>query len=152
MSSIFNWILANQEPACAIVISFIILLTLRHLFFKRPLSVFLYHSAIGVVCFVLAVGGGGVQNDGYKNLEVIQNLEQKNLLDDVIKHPEKYDRMMRADLKQFKNSQNLEDYLRKYDSDVDRNEAITVGWLFVLFSELCLGLVALIRGFRGIRK
>jgi hypothetical protein len=85
---------------------------------------------------VIVIGGGGVQMDGYDRLDRFILLEKNNQLEDAKDNPKNYDSIFRIDLKEFKNSAEFRDYLQKYDASVDRAEAISIGWIFSLLTEI----------------
>lgn len=93
----------------------------------------------------VAIGGGGVQNAGYDRLEKFIMLEKNNQLEHAKKNPQDYDATLQIDLKEFKNSTEFREYLQKHDLIVDRNEAISIGWLFAFLSEISLVFVGLLK-------
>lgn len=140
----FNTLLAIRELFLLTLLSFFILLTIRHLFIKRSIFVVLYHISLFCILFVASIGGGGVQNDGYDRLEKFIILEKNNELESAKQNPQNYDSMLQIDLQAFKNSSEFRDYLKRYDIAVDKAEARFIGWLFAFLAELSMVFVQLI--------
>ncbi|MDJ1305656.1 MAG: hypothetical protein MRQ09_05440 [Candidatus Midichloria sp.] len=90
------------------------------------------------ILFVAAVGGGSVQNDGYARLEQFIELEKKHKLDYAKQNPQNYDSMLAIDIQDFRNSDEFRAYLKGHDNAVDKAEAISIGWLFVLLSDIAM--------------
>ena len=53
--------------------------------------------------------------------------------------------MLAIDLAQFKNSDEFKAYLKKNDHAIDQFEAIFIGWLFVLASDIAMGCLYIVR-------
>lgn len=104
---------------------------------RRPFFKILFHIFICISLLIAAIGGGGVQNDGYERLEKFIELEQNNQLDEAKKNPQ-YGSMLQIDLKEFKNSDEFRKYLQEHDRNVDRAEAIAVGYLYALVAQISL--------------
>lgn len=117
----------------------------RHLCIKRNLSFFVYHIILFCILFIAAVGGGSVQNDGYSRLEKFIELEKNHKLHEAKQNPQNYDSMTAIDLREFKDSEEFKSYLQKYDDDIDKAEAVFVGWLFVLISDIAMMCVYILR-------
>jgi hypothetical protein len=143
----FNAIISIQNLFIISLCSFFIFFTLRQLI-KRSLFIVLYHITLFCILFSLAIGGGGVQNDGYERLEKFILLEKNNQLEHAKNNPQNYDSMLQIDIKEFKNSANFRAYLQKHDLSVDKVEAIFIGGLFALLTEISLILVWSLRRFR----
>ncbi len=63
-----------------------------------------------------------------------------------------YDSMLAIDLEEFKNADEFRAYLQRHDPAVDKAEAISIGWLFVLLADIAMMCVHFIRyGFRTIK-
>jgi hypothetical protein len=137
----FNILSSNPKLFFLTLFSFIIFFTIRQLFIKKYKFVFLYHICLFGILFIVAIGGGGVQNAGYYSLEKFIALEKNNQLAKAKKNVQNYDSMFQADLLQFESSKELRDYLKKYDVQVDQEEAIFIGWLFALFAEISISLI-----------
>ena len=129
------------------VFAFFILFTIRHLLIKSRKFIFLYHLILFLLLFVIGIGGGGAQNDGYARLEQFIALEKKNELELARKNPQSYDSMFQIDLRQFKNSNEFIDYLKDSDTLLDKLEAIFVGWLLVFLAEIAIIIVQLLNKF-----
>ena len=97
--------------------------------------------------FIVGVGGGGVQNDGYARMEEFILLEKNHQLEEAKKNPQNYDGMLQFDLQQFKNSDEFKSYLQANDAMVDKAEAISIGWLFALIAEISIAISVLFRGY-----
>ncbi len=132
----FNVLLTIPHLFLLALGSFFLLLTIRRLLIKRPLFIFLYHLFLFIGLYIAAIGGGGVQNEGYRRLEEFIELEKNNELEKAKNNLHLYDRMLQIDLQEFKNSIEFREYLKQHDASVDRAEAITIGWIFVLLAEL----------------
>lgn len=144
----FNLLLSIPQLSSLTLFSFFVLITIRLLFIKRISFIFLYHICLFCTLSVLSIGGGGVQNEGYRQLEEFILLEKNHQLEQVINNPQK----IYLDLERFKTSDELKAYLRKWDISVDRSEAVTIGWLFVLLTEVSMVLVKLINFISHILK
>ena len=148
----FNVLLQVHELFLLTLSSFFIILTIRYLFIKRSIFVFLYHISLFCVLFIGSIGGGGVQNDGYARLEEFSHLEETNKLELAKKYPQNYDSMLRIDLKAFQNSNEFRDYLKRNDIAVDNLEALSIGWLFAFLAEISMIFVQLINYVRRVIK
>lgn len=140
----FNIILTVNELFSLILFSFFTLFTFRRLFIKRVIFIILYHVFLFLVLFVAAIGGGSVQNERYARLEEFILLEKNHQLENARNNLQNYDEMLQIDLKLFKSSDELRDYIKGYDDVVDKAEAISIGWLFVLLAEISMMLASLI--------
>jgi hypothetical protein len=97
------------------------------------------------ILFIAAVGGGSVQNDGYSRLEKFIELEKNYKLNDAKRNLQNYDSMLAIDLQEFKNSDEFRAYLKRNDNAVDKSEAISIGWLLVLISDIAMMCVYILR-------
>ena len=145
MYSIFNALLSVYSLFVLSLCAFFGIFTIRQLLINRTIFIFLYHIFFALYLFFTAITGGGVQNDGYKRLEIFIMLEKNNQLADAKKNPEKYNRMLQIDLKEFKNSIEFRNYLEEYDCGIDRSEAICIGWIYAFLTEISLLLITLLR-------
>ena len=69
-------------------------------------------SIVDVMCFI---GAGGILNDLDSALEEIENLEEKNLLNNP---PENLSNNAKAELKTFHNSSGLKKYIKEYEASL----------------------------------
>ncbi len=145
MDSVFNFFMTYQQLFRIAAYSFIGFFSFRQLCIKRLFFTFTYYSTLSFLLFIAAVTGGGVQNDGYVRLEKFVALEASNQLEHAKNNPENYDGMFQIDLEQFKNSAEFRKYLHTNDAAVDKAEAMSLGFLFTLFAEFSLLLVAALR-------
>ncbi len=136
----FNALFSVSHLFLLTLLSFFALTALRHLFFKRIWTKALFHLGLFGIFFIAAIGGGGVQNDGYKRLEQFILLEKNNELEHAKKNPEKYDSMLRIDFGEFKTSDEFRAYLKKHDADVDKAEAFFIAWLLAFVADVALAL------------
>ena len=134
----FNVLTSIPELFLLTLSSFFILFTVRYLFIKRKIFVFLYHLFLCFALFIASIGGGSVQNDAYKRLKEFTLLEKSNQLEHAQKNPQNYDSMFQIDLGQFQTSQEFRKYLKRMDAYVDWGEAIFIGGLFVLLAEISI--------------
>lgn len=134
----FNALQSTNGLFLTTLFSFFILFTIRQLFIKRNIWIFLYHLSLFSALFIMALGGGGVQNDGYDRLEKFILLEKNGNLLSAKKSPQDYDPALRLDLQEFNDSQEFRDYLKKYDATVDQAEALFIGWVFAFLAEIAL--------------
>ena len=148
----FNVLLSLGKLFLLTLFSFFVILTIRHLFIKRNIFIFLYHISLFCILFFLSIVGGSVQNDGYRRLEQFILLEKNNELELAKKNPQNYEVMLRIDLQEFKNSNEFRDYIKSSDISVDRAEAISIGWLFVFIAEIFMVFVQLVSYVRSIMK
>jgi len=124
--------------------SFFLFFTIRQLLIKKKIFILIFYLCFSCILFIASVGGGGVQNDGYERLETFVSLEKNQQLEQAKKNPKNVDSMLQIDLEQFQNSDEFRTYLKEYDVTVDRAEAITIGFIFVLLAEMSLALVKLL--------
>jgi hypothetical protein len=115
--------------------SFFVIFLIRHLFFKKTVPIAVYHCALLASLFVAAIGGGGAISDGYERLDQFIQLEKS--LQHAKQSPQK-NSMLSIDLEQFKNSDEFMAHLKKYEHAVDCAESVTLGWFFVLLSDIGL--------------
>lgn len=127
------------------LIVFFVLFIFRHLCITRQLYIFVYHTIFVGVLFVGLLGGGGALNDGYRGLEKFIVLEKNNQLVEAKRNLKNYDSILAMDLQQFQNSDEFRSYLKRTHDNVDTLEAIFLGWLFVLISDIAMMCVYLIR-------
>ncbi len=137
----FNVLIPVTPLFLLTLFSFFILFTIRQSFIKRKIFIFLYHICLFCILFIASVGGGDIQNDGYNRLEKFILLEKSNELELAKQNLQKYDPMLQIDLKYYKNSSEFKDDLKSKDTSVDKAEAIFIGWLFVLISEISMCLI-----------
>ncbi|HJK86325.1 MAG TPA: hypothetical protein QKA08_00960 [Candidatus Megaira endosymbiont of Nemacystus decipiens] len=140
----FNTLLSVSDLFILTLLFFIILLVFRLLFIKSKKLIFAYHIILFCVLFILSIGGGSVQNDGYRRLEKFIELENNGELSLAKSNLQDYDSMLQIDLKEFNNSNEFKDYLKRQDVDIDRAEAIFVAWLFVFLTEISILIAQLI--------
>lgn len=136
----FNILSTIPDLFLLTLFSFLALFTVRQLLIKRKIFIFFYHICLFCILFIASIGGGGVQNDGYMRLEQFILLEKNNQLEEAKKNPQNYDSMLQIDFQGFQDSNEFRDYLKKYDAQVDKAEAIFIGWLFVFLAEIAMGL------------
>lgn len=141
----FNLLLTISDLFLLSLASFFVIFTIRRLLITRSLFIFLYHFILFTGLYIGAIGGGGVQNEGYRRLEEFIELEKNNELKKAKDNPQLYDRMLQIDLQEFKNSDEFREYLKKHDIAVDRAEAISIGWIFFLLAELSFLLIWIIK-------
>jgi hypothetical protein len=142
---VFNVLLSVYKLFLLSLLSFFLIFIIRQLFIRRKILIFLYHQLFFLWVLVVSVGGGGVQNDGYERLKQFILLEQNNKLYEAKKNLQNYDSMLRIDLQEFKNSSEFLNYLKKHDAAVDKAEAVSIGWLFVVLSEIAMVCVEIMR-------
>lgn len=143
---LFNSLFSMYQLFFLTLTAFFALFIFRHLCIKRKLSFFAYHIILFCILFVAAIGGGSVQNAGYDRLTKFIELEEGNKLEDAKQNLQNYDSMLAIDLQEFKNSNEFKDYLKRHDHDVDKAEAIFIGWLFVLISDIAMMCVFILQG------
>ena len=131
----FNALLSLHQLFLLTLLSFCILLTIRLCFIWRKVSILLYYICFVIYVFIVGVGGGGVQNDGYARMEEFILLEKNHQLEEAKKNPQNYDGMLQFDLQQAN------------DAMVDKAEAISIGWLFALIAEISIAISVLFRGY-----
>ena len=142
---VFNILLSMHELFFLTLFAFFVLFTFRHLLIKRKSFIFAYHAILFCILFIAAIGGGGVQNDGYARLEKFIELEKNNELDKAKQNRQNYDSMLAIDLQEFKNSDEFRAYLKRNENAVDKSEAISIGWLLVLISDIAMMCVYILR-------
>ena len=145
----FNNLISMHQSMFVMLAAFFLFFVFRHLFVKTKLAIFVYHIILFGTLFILGVGGGGVQNDGYVRLEKIVELEKNHKLDDVKKNLQNDNLGLVLDLKEFKNSEGLRSYLKIHDRRLDKIEAIIIGWLLVLMFDLAMICVSVFRYLGG---
>lgn len=149
----FNVLLSINQLFLLMLFSFFLFFTIRQLFIKRKIFIFLYHLCLFFILFVASVGGGAVQNRSYDRLSSFVLLEANNELESARKNPQNYDSMLQIDLKEFKDSSEFSSYLKKHDAVVDKAESMFIGWFFVLVSEISMVLVKIFAYiFNGIKN
>lgn len=77
-----------------------------------------------------------MQNDGYRQLEEFEKLEQAHKLAYAKKNPHEYDAMFSSYITEFENSTQFREYLQSHDPAVDKAEAISVGFIFAILAEI----------------
>ena len=137
----FNALLSISDLFILTLLFFTIFLVFKLLFIKNKKLIFAYHIILFSVLFILAIGGGSVQNDGYHRLDKFVELENNGELALAKNNPQDYDSMLQIDLKEFNNSNEFKNYLKKRDVDIDRAEAIFIAWLFVFLTEISMLIV-----------
>jgi hypothetical protein len=126
------------------IFSFVIFFTIR-LLIKRKVRIGLYHLVLFFIFSVFIIGGAGVQNQGYSNLEKFILLENNNELELARQNLENYPTTFQSHLMQFINAEEFRAYLSYHDMRLDKLEAIFVGWLFVLLADLSMLIVKMLR-------
>lgn len=132
----FNLLLSIESLFALSLCAFIIILTIRKLFIHKIKYRILYYGILFIILFIAAIGGGGVQNDGYKQLKEFEKLEQTNKLAYAKKNLHEYDSMLQSYLIEFESSKQFKEYLQSHDSAVDKAEAISVGFIFAIIAEI----------------
>lgn len=140
----FNALFSVSDLFFLSLLSFVILLVLRILFIKSKKKIFIYHTILFCMLFFLSVVGGSVQNDGYLRLEKFIELEKHGELEIAKKNLQNYDSMLQIDLKEFHDSNEFKDYLKRHDVSVDKMEAVFIAWLFVFLVEISMLIAQLI--------
>ena len=141
----FNVLLSLQALLLLSAFAFFTFFAIRRLLISRISLICLYHLCLFFILFIASIGGGGVQNDGYQRLEKFISLEKSNRLEDAKKNPSHYDSTLKIDLKAFNNSAEFRDHLKKYDTFLDRAEAIFIGWIFALLAEISMAFAECLR-------
>lgn len=141
----FSSLLSMHPLPLITLYSFFALFTFRHLLTKRKSSIFGYHIILFCTFFFTVVVGGSVQNDGYARLGKFIELEKNHKLNDAKQNPQNDDSMLAIDLHEFKNSDEFRAYLKKHDHDIDKSEAIFIGWLLVLLSDIAMMCVCILQ-------
>ncbi len=77
-----------------------------------------------------------MQNDGYRQLEEFEKLEQANKLAHAKNNLHEYDSMLQSYLTEFENSKQFREYLQSHDPAVDKAEAVSVGFIFAILAEI----------------
>lgn len=117
-------------------VTFFTIFTVRLCLIDRVITAFLYHLCIFFILFLPALAGGSVINDTYERLQQFRMLENNNQLEEAKKNPEDYDSMFQIDLRQFKDSNEFEDYIKDiYENDTDLAEAKSMGWFLSALAE-----------------
>ncbi len=132
----FNILLSIESLFILSLYSFLIILTTRGLFIHKIKYRILYYGILFIILFIAAIGGGGVQNDGYRQLEEFEKLEQANKLAYAKNNLHDYDPMLQSYLTEFKNSKQFREYLQSHNPGVDKAEAISVGFIFAILAEI----------------
>lgn len=81
----FNILLSVPNLFLLSLFSFFVLFTIRRLFIRRRLFLFLYYIWVSCILLIASIAGGGVQNDGYARLEKFILLEKNNQLEEAKK-------------------------------------------------------------------
>ena len=89
------------------------------------------------------MGGEGVQNADYDRLEKFIQLEKNNQLEQARNNPKNYDTALQIDFKNLKNSNEFRKHIQRYDSHVDKEEALFIGWLLAFIAEISGGFIML---------
>lgn len=145
MHSLFNSLVSVSPSLILLTLcSFFVLFTLRQIWIKKRIFIWIYYFCLSCILCVASVGAGGVQNDGYERLERMVAFEKHKQLKETKNNSKYVDSMLQMDLEQFQNSDKFREYLKKYDVSVDRAEAITIGFIFVLLAEMSLILAKLL--------
>ncbi|EKD74143.1 MAG: hypothetical protein ACD_45C00059G0002 [uncultured bacterium] len=139
----FDLLLSIEKLFLFSLCAFFIILTVRRLFIRRKILIFLYHGCLFIVFFVLAMGGEGVQNADYDRLEKFIQLEKNNQLEQARNNPKNYDTALQIDFKNLKNSNEFRKHIQRYDSHVDKEEALFIGWLLAFIAEISGGFIML---------
>lgn len=145
MVSLFNALFSIVPMFLLSIVSFMVLFAVRQLCIRRLFFVLSYYVSLAGLLFIAALGGGGVQNDGYTRLEQFIELEKTGQLETAKNNLQQYDRMFCIDLEAFKSSAEFKEYLCKHDAFVDKAEAVSVGWLFAVGAEIALVFVSMLR-------
>lgn len=142
---LFNSILSMYELFLITVAAFFFFFLFRHLCIKKKISILTYHIILFLVLLITVVAGGGVQNDAYDRLEKFIALEKNHKLNDLQQNLQNYDSMLVIDLQEFKNSDEFRAYLKRNDNALDKAEALLIGWIFVLISDIAIICLSLLR-------
>lgn len=132
----FNILLSIESLFALSLCAFVTILTIRKLFIHKIKYRILYYGILFIILFIAAIGGGGVQNDGYRQLEKFEKLEQANKLTYAKKNLHEYDSMLQSYLIEFESSKQFKEYLQSHDLAVDRAEAVSVGFIFAILAEI----------------
>lgn len=141
----FNLIFSSHELFFLAFCTFFVLFTIRQFFISLNRYIILYHLSLFVILFSLSIGGGGVQNDAYERLKTFTLLEKNNQLKEAKLSPQNFNSMLRIDLAEFNNSDEFRVYLKNYDREIDRVEAVFVGWFLAFIAEVSLLLTLSLR-------
>lgn len=128
----FNMIASLSSLSILTVQSFFVLFCVRLLFFKKKIALFFFHFLLFLGLFVSAIGGGSVQNDDYESLRKFKTLEQNPNFT-----PTKED-LNAIHWKGFETSRELQDYIESRNPFIDKAEAVSVGWFFVLCADVAI--------------
>lgn len=141
----FNVILPMHKLFSLTLASFLIFLMIRKLFIKQPAFIISYYSIIFCILFFTFLIGGQVVNDGQIRFEQFLSLEN-NKIDRAGQnsHVSHLDSTLKIDLQSFKNSSEFQAYLIKISGWVDKAEAVAIGWVLFLLTDLSLALITLI--------
>ena len=97
----------------------------------------MYYCIITLPPVFWSVVGGSVINDAYKQLYLFEQIEKEGKLAEAKLNPSIYDKMLQVDIKQFASTKEFKDDIYdRYEGNVDQAEAITIGLLFAIISEL----------------
>lgn len=140
----FNTLLPINELFLLALLFFVVFFTISLLFFKRRKLKLLYYTILFFILFFIAIVGGSVQNDGYIRLKKFISLEKNDKLALAKKNLHKYDSMLQIDLQQFNDSNEFKNYLKEYDSMIDRAEAILLSWLLSFLADISIFLAQLL--------
>lgn len=141
----FDFLLLIKNLILTTCYTFFLLFLFRHLLIKRKVSIIGYHVMLFLVFFFAIVGGDGVVSDGYARLKKFTQLEQHNQLDDAKRNPKNDDPALGIDLQEFKDSDQFRAYLSEHSNYLRKFEAGSVGWFFVLLSDLAMVVVGILR-------
>lgn len=148
----FNFFFSSPNLFGWLILSFFLFLAFRKLLIQRTAFVVMYHFILFLVLFTLSVGGGGVQNDGYRRLEQFISLEINNQLQHAKDNPQEYDGMFQIDLQQFKNSVEFKEYLSSHDLSVDKAETLLIAWLLALIADISIAAINILQQRRSLKK
>ncbi len=140
----FNILLSIESLFALSLGAFVIILTIRKLFIYKIKYKILYYGILFIILFIAAIGGGGVQNDGYRQLEEFEKLEQTNKLAYAKKNLHEYNSMLQSYLIEFESSKQFKEYLQSHDPAVDKAEAISIGFIFAILAEISTVMVWLL--------
>ncbi|MDX1924736.1 MAG: hypothetical protein SFT91_05925 [Rickettsiaceae bacterium] len=140
---LFDSIISSYQLFLPILYAFFTIFLLRHLFIKRKTSIFLYHILLFCILFIMEIGGAGVQNEEYGYLKEFVELEKNHTLDQVKSGAQPS--QIPPHLLKFKNSDEFRFYLKMHDNRLDKVEAILIGWILVLISDVAIICVYILR-------
>lgn len=136
MKSIFNALASMPELCLWSCYTCLAILLIRNLFIRGVFYALLYHGCLFCIIFIMSIGGGSVQNDARKRLELFMLLEKNNQLEQAKNNLGHYDTMFQIDLRSFKDVNAFRHHVESYDSSIDKTEAICIGWFFALLTEI----------------